>query len=193
MAITLQSVKTTIGNNLKEVRQRLGLSHVELAELSSISKGSIIKIEQGEKGYTIDSLLLLTHTLGYTLSEIGSEKTIIPEYAALRVKIHHFYSQQGNTPPGDLFQKQDKRIKNLVLSQILPSKFLNKGRLLNEILHYCKNELGITVKSTTLSNTLKRLADKGVIDISKSPSKDFKYRKARKKNQPATIQQNGKF
>ncbi|GEM_PF-4415306 len=175
-------VKKIIGDNLTLIRQSLVLTHQELADVSGISKGSIIKLEQGDKGYSIDTLLLYIDKIGFTLPEISSAKTEIPEYNQLKNKIVQYHTKNGSAIPEDLFPSLENKVKNLVLTRLIPSRYLNKSRTLSEILKYFKDELGYTIKSTSLSNTLIRLSNDGVIEIIKNGSNTFKYsvKKAKK-------------
>ena len=167
--------KRIIGDNLKSIRETLLLSHQELAEISGISKGSIIKMEGGKKGYTIDTLIIFIDKIGFTLPEISSEKTKIPEYDQLKNKITQYYNNKSTAVPVELFPNLEHKVKKLVLTRLIPDGYLKKPKTLSEILTYFKDEFGFTLKSTSLSNTLIRLSEEGIVQINKTDSTGFRY------------------
>jgi len=59
-----------VGNNLKEHRARLGLTQAQLAELTGVSRISIVSIENGRFIPTIETALRIGRALGVPAGEI---------------------------------------------------------------------------------------------------------------------------
>src|SRR5829696_7269800 len=65
----------TLGERVRELRRRRGLTLEELAERSGVSRAMISKVERGEKNPTLVVAAKLAEGLGITLSEFaGTEK-----------------------------------------------------------------------------------------------------------------------
>jgi transcriptional regulator with XRE-family HTH domain len=62
-----------VGENLRRLRGRAGLSQVALAEVSGISRRMIVKLEGGDTNISLSSLDKLAAALGATFVEIVSD------------------------------------------------------------------------------------------------------------------------
>ena len=72
-------IKKEIGERIKEIRERLEMKQVDLAELVGLSRNTIINYEKGRRDVTARDLVAITHVLGvsfaYLIGEKGAEAT----------------------------------------------------------------------------------------------------------------------
>ncbi len=65
------SKKSTIANNIKKYRQKLGVSQDRLSKMADITYNTIIKIESGgSKNPTIDTLSKIANALGVSVDDL---------------------------------------------------------------------------------------------------------------------------
>lgn len=62
--------KEDIGNNVKQLRKRAGLSVKELAEVAGVSASYVYSIEAGTRGSNIHKLNKIAKALGVTVMEL---------------------------------------------------------------------------------------------------------------------------
>jgi len=60
----------SVGNNLKEIRTKLGITQAELAELVGVARVSIIAIENGRFIPTIETALRVSQALNVSIEKI---------------------------------------------------------------------------------------------------------------------------
>jgi len=60
----------TVGNNLKEIRTKLGITQAELAERVGVARVSIVSIEKGHFIPTVETALRIGKALGVPVEEI---------------------------------------------------------------------------------------------------------------------------
>jgi len=60
----------SVGNNLKEIRTKLGMTQAELAELVGVARVSIIAIENGRFIPTIETALRISQALNVPVGKI---------------------------------------------------------------------------------------------------------------------------
>lgn len=78
VGFTLKSeVIINMGNKLREYRERVGMTQVELAEKSNVSRVTISQLEQGiERNTTTKTLLRLAKALNTTVDNIFFENCV---------------------------------------------------------------------------------------------------------------------
>ena len=65
------SKKSTIANNIKKYRQKLGISQDRLSKMADVTYNTIIKIESGvSHNPTIDTLSKITKALGVGVDDL---------------------------------------------------------------------------------------------------------------------------
>ena len=62
--------RVEIGNAIRTRRKRIGISQEKLAELATVHRNYIGKIERGEQNMTIDSLVRLADAFGCKPSDL---------------------------------------------------------------------------------------------------------------------------
>jgi len=67
--------KNIVGNNLRMIRERLGITQEDLALRSSLTQGYINFLENGKRGYSERSLEKIANALGIQISGLFEEKT----------------------------------------------------------------------------------------------------------------------
>ena len=60
-----------VGDVVRLYREQLGLSQVELARRAGVSSGTILRIERGERGVSVDLLATLAQILGIGPKTLG--------------------------------------------------------------------------------------------------------------------------
>lgn len=98
-----------IGNKIKELRNRNGLTQEELADRSELSKGFISQLERNLTSPSISTLQDLLQCLGSSLSEFFQEDT----------------EEQIVFSQDDYFEKQDTELNNLI-QWIIPNAQKNE-------------------------------------------------------------------
>jgi DNA-binding XRE family transcriptional regulator len=63
-------VHKNVGNNLKEIRTKLGMTQAELADLVGVARVSIIAIENGRFIPTIETALRISQALNVPIEKI---------------------------------------------------------------------------------------------------------------------------
>ena len=65
------SKKSTIADNIKKYRQKLGVSQDRLSKIADVTYNTIIKIESGgSQNPTIDTLLKIAKALGVSVDDL---------------------------------------------------------------------------------------------------------------------------
>lgn len=65
------SKKSTIADNIKKYRQKLGISQDRLSKMADVTYNTIIKIESGgNQNPTIDTLSKIANALGVSVDEL---------------------------------------------------------------------------------------------------------------------------
>jgi len=67
--------KNIVGNNVRTIRERLGITQEDLALKSGLTQGYINFLENGKRGYSEKSLEKIANALGIQISGLFEEKT----------------------------------------------------------------------------------------------------------------------
>lgn len=70
---------TTLGEQLRLMRQRAGLSQSELAEKAGLHRNTVSKIEKDDENVTLDTLQAVCGALGYVVDVRFNEKETASE------------------------------------------------------------------------------------------------------------------
>ena len=71
----LNMKKNIVGNNLRMIRERLGITQEDLALKSGLTQGYINFLENGKRGYSERSLEKIANALGIQILGLFEEKT----------------------------------------------------------------------------------------------------------------------
>lgn len=88
--------KNIVGNNVRIIRERLGITQEELALRSGLTQGYINFLENGKRGYSERSLEKIANALGIQISgffeeKIKEEPTVVAERPPLYGKRRRTY------------------------------------------------------------------------------------------------------
>jgi len=88
--------KNIVGNNLRMIRERLGITQEDLALKSGLTQGYINFLENGKRGYSERSLEKIANALGIQISGLFEEKikeepTVVAERPPLYGKRRRTY------------------------------------------------------------------------------------------------------
>jgi len=64
------SLERYLGNTIRELRQRRGLTIADVAKLAGISRGMLSKIENAQTATSLDTLSRLAHVLGVSIATL---------------------------------------------------------------------------------------------------------------------------
>jgi transcriptional regulator with XRE-family HTH domain len=67
--------KNIVGNNVRTIRERLGITQESLALKSGLTQGYINFLENGKRGYSEKSLEKIANALGIQISGLFEERT----------------------------------------------------------------------------------------------------------------------
>lgn len=102
----------TVGENIRKLRSRRGLTRKALANLADVSERHLASVEAGTANATIIFLRQLTQVLGCTLAEvIGDETATSPEWLMIREILHGKSDAeltQARTALAEAFALQDQ-------------------------------------------------------------------------------------
>ena len=92
----LNMKKNIVGNNLRMIRERLGITQEDLALKSGLTQGYINFLENGKRGYSERSLEKIVNALGIQISGLFEEKikeepTVVAEQPPLYGKRRRTY------------------------------------------------------------------------------------------------------
>lgn len=117
-----------IGRNVKSLREALDLSQLKFAELTDLSRATIINIESGKTGYNlnlIDKILAFTN---YKIEDLSKENFIVRK--DIRNELADKYSDSASVY---VILNKKPTIKYAVMHKLFPSKFLDTPKEINEI------------------------------------------------------------
>lgn len=155
-------IRELLGNNLASLRQVLGISHELIAKGAQVTEGTVIKIEQGNKGYTIDSLLNVVLFYGYTLHEIANHHMVIPKKSELISRMEIYHKANGLNGYEVIFEQEEPNIQNIVREDLIREGILDVPQRVKDLLPFCNDRrFKYTVLSGTLSNALKQMVHTG--------------------------------
>ena len=85
-----------MGNNVRTIREKLGITQEDLALKSGLTQGYINFLENGKRGYSEKSLEKIANALGTQISGLFEEKikeepTIVAEQPLVYGKRRHLY------------------------------------------------------------------------------------------------------
>jgi len=86
----------TIGRNIRQLRQRAGMTLTALAKKARMTKSSLSKIETGRTSSPISTLLRIAETLDVTISEFFAGEKTTPPFILTRKGQGQIISRDGS-------------------------------------------------------------------------------------------------
>jgi transcriptional regulator with XRE-family HTH domain len=155
--------RSIVGKNVKGLRLALGLSQLQFADITDLSKPTIINIESAKKDYSMGLIDKISTFSCYSLSEL-SHKSFIPEQD-IREKL---LKKHQSNPNFTILNKQPE-IVYAIKYKLLTTDFLFKSKEIREIKRYFLMKYGWDFIGSSISNSLKRMQH--LIEIQPHPSK----------------------
>lgn len=69
----------TIGNKVKALREKAGLSQMQIAQFLEMDQSTISKCEKGERQFQVDHLERLGNLFGVSLGDLMNEELPVPQ------------------------------------------------------------------------------------------------------------------
>ena len=154
----------TLGRNVAELRDALGLSQKDFALLANISRTTLVNIESGRNNFKIGSLDGILNFVSMSLEEL-SMSTFHPPID-LRENLTAKY--KGNTEISVILAKEPS-IPYCIKYKLLKTDFLDKPRETQEISKFINIKFGWVVKGNSLHAALKRIPEH--VNLLPHPSK----------------------
>lgn len=155
--------KKTIGNNVKLLREALGLSQVDFSHLVEVSPGTITNLEYGRAPNSLNTLEKLLIFFNIEMNDLLYREISIPaDFRESFINEHKTNKELLN-----LLHKRPT-IVYAIKFKLLKSNFLDKPREIGEVKAYFE-KFGWMFLGTSISNALKRMPD--LIEIKKHPTK----------------------
>jgi len=155
--------RSIIGKNVKDLRLALGLSQLKFANITSLSKQTIINIESGKKDYSLGLIDKISNFTGYSLSELSSER-FTPEQD-IREKLLKKYQTNASFT----ILNAQPEIVYAIKYKLLKSDHLQTPKETNEIKNFFLEKYGWDFIGSSISNALKRMPE--LIEIKPHVSK----------------------
>jgi transcriptional regulator with XRE-family HTH domain len=145
-----------VGENLRNLRDAIGLTQTDLGDLLSISKRSMANLEAGVEFDTFELINKLLDFYGLTFNDVGYELFLIPtnfrEYILSKHLNNGEYSVLLNKIPS---------IPYAIKYNLLKGDFLNDPKQTYQIKEYFEN-IGWKWTGPALATALKRLENNGI-------------------------------
>ena len=157
------ATRKVIGRNIRIIREASGLSQINFALLTGLSRASIVNIESGKKGYNLDLLDKILAFSNYKIDDI-IKNDFNPPYnlREILVKYHR------NDLPNYTTLNETPTIVYAVKYRLLKTKFLDTPKEINEIRSFFE-QFGWYYLGTSIQNALKRMPE--LILVEKHPVK----------------------
>lgn len=166
-----ETVRQIIGKNIKSLRETLGLSQIQFAIVTGISRASIVNIESGKTGYNVNLLDNVLSFSNYSMEELSRQNLIISN--DLRDELIAFHKESLDVS-GILNEKPT--IVYAIKYKLLKSEFLENPREINDIKAFFK-KFGWEFQGTSIQNALKRMPNSILIYRHKTKKNTFVYLK----------------
>lgn len=139
-----------IGANIRLIRKSLHLSLKSFAELTGVSKTTIVNIENNIGGLKLDTLNKLISFSSFSIDELEKSNFSIPKnFKATLLK------KYKDTPEIAHFFVTKPSIKNALDYALENSAFFNEPREIFEIVQFFSN-MNWSYKGTSIQNELKK-------------------------------------
>lgn len=155
---------STIGYNVKNLRESSGLSQHDFSIATEISKRSLANIESGTYDYKIKILDNILDFFNLEFDKINRNKMIIPKNFREHIITLHLKKKSNFI---GLLTKEPNIVYSIRF-KLLKDSYFNKPREVKELREFFK-EFGWNYNSSSITNALIRMSD--LIEIRKHDSK----------------------
>lgn len=157
------TARKTIGRNVRTLRKALDLSQIRFAELTGISRATLINIESGRTGYNLNLIDQILDFADYKIEDLSRENFIVDDN--LRENLANKYKNNS-----DIYVILNRRpsIKYAIEYKLLKSNFIIRPKEINEITDFFE-KYGWHYLGTSIQNELKTMSD--TITIEPHPTK----------------------
>ncbi len=157
------TARKIIGRNVKALREALDLSQLKFAEMTDLSRATIINVESGKTGYNLNLIDKILAFTDYKIEDLSKENFIVRK--DIRDELADKYRDFVEI---HVILNKKPTIKYAVKHKLLPSKFLSSPKEINEITRFFK-KFGWNFLGTSIQNELKAMPN--IIDIQPHPTK----------------------
>jgi transcriptional regulator with XRE-family HTH domain len=160
-----------IGNNVRAIRKKLGLSLLNFSILTELSKATIVNIETGKKGYNLNIIDNIIKFTKISLKEL-SDENFAPQddfrerLLALYTKHNDFYAILNKKP----------EILYAINNKLIVGEFLTSPKEIRDIRSYLLT-FGWDYNGTSISIALKRMSSLITIEPHPTKKSTFVYSK----------------
>lgn len=167
------TARKIIGRNVKALREALDLSQLKFAELTDLSRATIINIESGKTGYNLNLIDKILAFTSYKIEDLSKENFAI--HKDIRDELADKYK---DAPSIYVILNKKPTIKYAIKYKLLTSRLLDSPKEINEITRFFE-KLGWDYLGTSIQNELKAMPN--LIKIEPHPTKGGTHVYSRKK------------
>ncbi len=143
-------MKTIIGQNIRAIRLKLGLSAKRYSEISGVSPTTIVNVEQGHKGLKVETIEKLIGFTDFSIEQVNSSDFVVP--SNLREIL---FKKFKNDVERRRFFLKKPTIRKAIDERLIGSHFFQTFQEINEIVSFFET-FGWEMKGTSLQNELKK-------------------------------------
>lgn len=142
-------MKSNIGQNIRVIRKALDLSVKKFAELTGVSKTTVVNVEQGHTGLKIETIEKLISFTDYNFEDLKDEKLNLPaQYRSVM-----FLKHKNDVEKREYFMIKPK-ILTAIDENLIDSTFFISFREMYEIVAHFEGQ-GLKLLGPSLQNELK--------------------------------------
>lgn len=170
----IEEEKEAIGMRIRSLRKLVSLTVTQLGKATEISKGTINSIESG-RGFNADYILAISHFFAMELSELANYRLPLPNELEFRARIKEYHEKHESTAYEVLDEQPN--LNAVIEFRLARTEFLlGKSRSVKEISAFCNEEYGLTLKSSILSQALKKAVDNEILVREPKDGKNYLYK-----------------
>jgi transcriptional regulator with XRE-family HTH domain len=149
-----------LGERLKTLREDRNLSQRDLAFLAGVEQNQISRLENAKHGVTISTLIAISVALGYRLEQLFK--------FGFEIELNQNF---------DVSNRKGLPVTESINKAIIFG-FFDTPREVKEVVQFCNSLDSVKYQSSSISNALKKLVKRGVIQrIPSAKQGNFLYKK----------------
>ncbi|SEO12230.1 Helix-turn-helix [bacterium A37T11] len=147
------TARNTVGKNVKKLREALDLSQLKFAELTGVSRTTIVNIEGGKSGFNLSLIEKILDFTVYNIEELSKENFKVRN--DLREELASRYKENLSIY---VILNKKPTIRYAIVYKLLNTNLLDKPKEINAITKFFK-KLGWLYLGTSIQNELKKMED----------------------------------